>query len=247
MSNTTKDLPTNQIQIERFIQSLNQALVSKKGKLSQRELCKNLDITIGTMTKYLRGEVNPFDVKTKITRNLAHELGLTPEALYNFYETGEYKDDLTIEDVESWIKSTSGVADLPRILDALSISQSAKVEKQTEPVKEEVFFTDEGAVKAGEIARSIFKAHALKLSMTPEDAWSSYLPHVKKSTHNTKKHINFIKELVLGWCEMNGSTMKEFAQDYNDCPANMAFEGWIGAKNKKLDKAVMAAAYMQAV
>ena len=74
-----RDSRQEQLEVSRFIKSLNQYLV--KNKLSQRKGCEKLEITIGTMTKYLRGEVNPFDVKTRITRNLARELGVTPEAL----------------------------------------------------------------------------------------------------------------------------------------------------------------------
>ena len=120
--------PKNKLQIERFIQSLNQLMVAQK--LSQRKASEKIEITIGTMTKYLRGEVNPFDVKTRITRNLARELGMTPDALYSFYETGVYKDDLSISDVVSWIKSTSKFDDLPSILEALSVSQSYKKEEK---------------------------------------------------------------------------------------------------------------------
>ena len=120
--------PENKLQVERFIQSLNQLMVAQK--LSQRKASEKIEITIGTMTKYLRGEVNPFDVKTRITRNLARELGMTPDALYSFYETGEYKDDLSISDVVSWIKSTSKFDDLPSILEALSVSQSYKKEEK---------------------------------------------------------------------------------------------------------------------
>ena len=57
----------DQLEVGRFIKSINQYLITKK--LSQRKGCEGLEITIGTMTKYLRGEVNPFDVKTRITRN----------------------------------------------------------------------------------------------------------------------------------------------------------------------------------
>ena len=117
----------NDTQIKRLQKALNEALI-QNGKISQRELCKRLDITIGTMTKYLRGEVNPFDIKTRITMNLAKELKVTPEALYNYFNTGEYGKSVNIDAVESWIRSSAGQADFPRILTSLAYSQNKSLE-----------------------------------------------------------------------------------------------------------------------
>ena len=60
---------TPEQQKERFVQSLKQALIANK--YSQRELCEALGITIGTLTKYLRGAVDPYKVGVAIMRNLA--------------------------------------------------------------------------------------------------------------------------------------------------------------------------------
>ncbi len=117
------DLPlkaTPEQQKERFVQSLKQALVANK--YSQRELCEALGITIGTLTKYLRGAVDPSKVGVTIMRNLAKELGFTTNTLLNYFETGEYQSSLTIDDVASWIRSEAGHADLPALLTAMSQS-----------------------------------------------------------------------------------------------------------------------------
>ena len=97
-----------------FVRAINQALVV--GKCSQRTLCTRLDITIGTLNKYRREMVDPFDVKTRITRGLAAQLGVTTESLYNYFDTGNYGDQVDIDVVSSWIKSESGAEDLSKIL-----------------------------------------------------------------------------------------------------------------------------------
>ena len=115
------DLPlkaTPEQQKERFVQSLKQALIANK--YSQRQLCEALGITIGTLTKYLRGAVDPSKVGVAIMRNLAKELGFTTNTLLNYFETGEYQSSLTIDDVASWIRSEAGHADLHVLLSAMS-------------------------------------------------------------------------------------------------------------------------------
>ena len=81
-----------------MFQSLKQALIANK--YSQRELCEALGITIGTLTKYLRGSVDPSKVGVAIMRKLAHELGLTTNTLMDYFDfTGEYRSTLSIDDV----------------------------------------------------------------------------------------------------------------------------------------------------
>ena len=109
---------TPEQQKERFVQSLKQALIANK--YSQRELCEALGITIGTLTKYLRGAVNPNNVGVSKIRALAKELGITTNSLLDYYDTGEYRSTLTIDDVASWIRSSAGQEDLPQLLAAAS-------------------------------------------------------------------------------------------------------------------------------
>lgn len=105
-------------QIARFINVLNHAMAA--GNLSQRGLCNRIDITIGTLTKYLRGDVLPFRVGLKIQWNLARELGVTLDALCAYYEEGEYATSVSVDVVESWIRSEAGQADLPRLMMSLT-------------------------------------------------------------------------------------------------------------------------------
>ena len=112
-------------QKDRFVQSLKQALIANK--YSQRELCEALGITIGTLTKYLRGSVDPSKVGVAIMRKLAHELGLTTNALMDYFDSGEYRSTLSIDDVASWIRSEAGQQDLPALLLALQENAASAV------------------------------------------------------------------------------------------------------------------------
>lgn len=136
-----------QVNRDRFVQSLKQALVANK--YSQRELCDALGITIGTLTKYLRGAVDPSKVGVAIMRKLAAELGFTTNTLLDYFETGEYRSNLSIDDVASWIRSEAGQKDLPELLMALQ-ENTASAANTIQPValpEEPVWpgFTDEEA------------------------------------------------------------------------------------------------------
>lgn len=109
--------PEERIQIKRFVQAIGHALVS--GGLSQRELCQRLDISVGTMTKYLRGTVAPLKVGTGIQSLLAQQLGVTLDALVAYYQTGQYATHVSLDDVASWIRSDAGQQDLPAIMASL--------------------------------------------------------------------------------------------------------------------------------
>jgi transcriptional regulator with XRE-family HTH domain len=104
-------------QIKRFVQAIGHALVS--GGMSQRELCQRLDISVGTMTKYLRGTVAPLKVGTGIQHLLAQQLGVTLDALVAYYQTGQYATSVSLDAVASWIRSDAGQKDLPEIMASL--------------------------------------------------------------------------------------------------------------------------------
>ena len=136
--NIPVDLPT-----QRFVQSIHQALVVNK--YSQRELCAVLGITIGTLTKYLRGAVNPNNVGVSKIRALAKELGITTNSLLDYYDTGEYRSALTIDDVASWIRSSAGQEDLPQLLAAASEASMRNSVPPVELNEPLTTFTDEDA------------------------------------------------------------------------------------------------------
>ena len=211
----------DQLEVSRFIKSLNQYLV--KNKLSQRKGCEKLEITIGTMTKYLRGEVNPFDVKTRITRNLARELGVTPEALYTYFETGEYKDSVTIQDVESWITSSISADDLPRILNALSHSQikdqtTAKPSKPSAPRKP----TAPECKKTGQLAAKHFKNIQREEVVSAKEAWKSFVESEFSQMVKTD-HLTAILDVLRGEAILTLDAMSEIYLTYGRCPVVTAF------------------------
>ena len=118
----------NSVEADRFSQALTMAMV--KNQYSQRKLCEAMDITMGTMTKYFKGKIAPDKVNVMIMHRLAKALGITTDNLLAFIETGEYKSELTIDDVAAWIR-THGQEDLPVILAALT--EASNTPKTVQP------------------------------------------------------------------------------------------------------------------
>jgi transcriptional regulator with XRE-family HTH domain len=105
-------------QTQRFAQALRQAMV--RNRLSERRLATELGITIGTTQKYFRFRVQPLKVATGINRQLARLLGITLDALVSFYETGEFRNALSFDEVASWLRSDAGIEHLAPVLEAMS-------------------------------------------------------------------------------------------------------------------------------
>lgn len=104
-------------QISRFVQALQQAMVVSS--VSQRGLSAEIGVTIGTTTKYLRGEVAPMKVGLGIQAQLARVLGVTLDALHGYYLSGSYVTETTLEDVAGWIRSEAGKEALPDLMASL--------------------------------------------------------------------------------------------------------------------------------
>ena len=131
-SEAIKDVGHAQAEINRrFVNALTTALVSNR--YSQRKLCAEIGVTIGTMTKYMRGSINPFKVGTEVQERLARSLGQSLTSLLAYYRTGEYASQITREDVTSWIRSEGAQEDIPFILDATSNIFRVKAEDEVEP------------------------------------------------------------------------------------------------------------------
>ena len=217
----------NATEVKRFIESLNQAMVMHE--ISQRKLGDEIGVSIGTVTKYLRGEVNPFDVRSRITRNLATKLGITTEALYNFYDTGEYKDTLTIKDVESWIRSTSESKDLPRILSALSVSQKklqgedspkskVAVEQNVEPPKP----SRSEIIKFGKLLADHFQKIRKYEAINTRETWQLFLKQdYAKSI--SEEHLDQMQDVLSGEIDLTPEIIKGFGKAYGRCPIYMVF------------------------
>lgn len=106
-----------ELQCKRFSQALHQAMVVNG--YSQRQLSDAIGVKIGTMTKYLQGTIRPMRVALEIQAGLAESLGVTLDALYAFYSSGELVTQVTVREVESWLRSDAGQEDLPIILASL--------------------------------------------------------------------------------------------------------------------------------
>lgn len=124
-----------QEQIERFVKALHQAMVLNG--LSQRGLCERIGITVGTLTKYLKGEVAPLRVGLGIQCLLASALGVTLDALMAYYRDGEYLTGVSLQDVESWIRSDAGQEDLPVLMASLQQAGQRWLGRNPEDQQEE--------------------------------------------------------------------------------------------------------------
>ena len=207
------DLPqkaTPEQQKERFVQSLKQALIANK--YSQRELCEALGITIGTLTKYLRGAVDPSRVGVAIMRNLANELGLTTNTLLGYFETGEYQSSLTIDDVASWIRSEAGHSDLPTLLTAMSESTQqdlpAVPPESVEGVSAFAGFSDAEAAEWSKNMHEAVRELCSVLNASAREAWS-LLEEKLIRLNLTKQGIDLGWELAIGGKVLTG---EEFTQ-----------------------------------
>ena len=206
-----------------FVRAINQALVV--GKCSQRTLCTRLDITIGTLNKYRREMVDPFDVKTRITRGLAAQLGVTTESLYNYFDTGNYGDQVDIDVVSSWIKSESGAEDLSKTLNALSESQSVKRNEQkvtpvaTKSVKKP---TDAVCKKIGQLAAEHFENIQREEVLSPKQAWKLFAESEFSKLVKTE-HLDSILDTLRGAQDLTFDIMKGVYLTYGRCPVVTAF------------------------
>ena len=197
--NIPVDLPT-----QRFVQSIHQALVVNK--YSQRELCNVLGITIGTLTKYLRGAVNPNNVGVSKIRALAKELGITTNSLLDYYDTGEYRSTLTIDDVASWIRSTAGQEDLPQLLAAASEASMRSSVPSVELDKPPVPFTDEDAEMFMAAIRNAMKESSATAGVSARQVWNQVEEELV-SLKCEPEEVNTLFEISFGINDFTGETM----------------------------------------
>ena len=202
---------TPEQQKERFVQSLKQALIANK--YSQRELCEALGITIGTLTKYLRGAVDPSKVGVAIMRNLGRELGFTTNTLLNYFETGHYQSSLTIDDVASWIRSEAGHADLAVLLTAMSQSteKAALVEPfnhVVEPVPASPVgrYTDEQAKHFQSVVKGALE-NLMAKGLSARKAWAMVEEATKEKFDSEESDLAY--DVMTGGIVFTGEIMNK--------------------------------------
>ena len=120
-------------EIERFIKAINTAQMGPPAR-SQRDLCAEMGITIGSLSKYLRGEVNPFDARFKVQVALAKVLGHSVDDLLHFYETGYWESELSLDDVTGWIKSMATLEDFNAVMGSMQQGQQRALQQYRTPV-----------------------------------------------------------------------------------------------------------------
>jgi transcriptional regulator with XRE-family HTH domain len=121
--------PREKEEVERFVLALREAMV--KHRFSERKLGEALEITIGTTQKYFKKIVHPFNVSTRVNRNLALLLGVSIDGLMRYYERGDYDTRTTFTEVVSWLRSNAGQEHMAPILEAMSeVSQKGAAKEK---------------------------------------------------------------------------------------------------------------------
>jgi transcriptional regulator with XRE-family HTH domain len=154
---------------ERFVRAIRTALVGPP-ELSQRDLCKKLGVTIGSLSKYLRGEVAPDKVGFGVQCKLASTMGHTVDTLMRFYETGEWSSDTRLSDVVDWIRSEAGQSDLPALLESMQImtNRSLDVSNDAETSAKPDYLWPLTELKSAEVSDKMRN----KLGLTDEALWA---------------------------------------------------------------------------
>ena len=154
-------------QVERFQKAIRTALIGPP-ELSQRELCVKLGCTIGSLSKYLRGEVEPTKVGFEIQCKLGNVLGHSVDALNRYYMTGEWTSDTSIKTVLSWIRSDAGQEDLPAILESMQAmaTRTAPSARSSDPDSKDYLWPLQ-ELKAAAVSDNMRK----KLGLTDKALW----------------------------------------------------------------------------
>lgn len=216
-------------QKDRFVQSLKQALIANK--YSQRELCDALGITIGTLTKYLRGSVDPSKVGVAIMRKLAYELGLTTNALMDYFDTGEYRSELTIDDVASWIQSEAGQSDLPQLFAALQRNSESAIKRLPPAVTKWEGYSDEEARVWCENMHATIKHLSNQLGKSIRGAWSDVEEILIKECNLNSDEIDQVWEIGVGGRVASGDELTQARAHYlgrfeEPCPLTVALKAF---------------------
>tara|TARA_Y100000589_G_scaffold190287_1_gene180216 strand:- start:568 stop:1308 length:741 start_codon:yes stop_codon:yes gene_type:complete len=218
------DQSTSDIKIQRFVEAINHALVSNSW--TQRRLCEELGVTIGTMTKYLRGSVHPDRVGFEIQCRLAKALGFTPQALHSFYATGEYITDVTFEQVVAFCQSQISSSEIPVLLTAVSKQMTESKSSSHSPMVE-IVHTDDDAQVMKEGILGAFKELMKTKELSWRRAWS-VVEGVLKEKDLDEEEIEGVYTLIHEPETFNGEVMtmmhRRIADRFVDeCPGVKTF------------------------
>ena len=225
-ANTQKEL-----RIERFKSVLTEAMITNQ--YTQRKLCDELGITIGTMTKYLRGAVDPNRVATEIQAALAKTLGKTTDALLHYYASGDYGSELTMQQVVSWCTSQMAQSDIPVLLAAISRGSDPLL-KESNPVALPPAQESAGVTEADVELFSQMISGAMQLlndkGINQRKAWRQIAFQLDEM-ECTDQEIDDIQSMFNGEIEysvewLQGKLTHFRAKGFDNCPCIKALESF---------------------
>ena len=217
-SNNQKEL-----RIERFKSVLTEAMISNQ--YTQRKLCEELGITIGTMTKYLRGAVDPNRVATEIQAALARTLGKTTDALLHYYASGDYGSELTMQQVVSWCTSQMSQSDIPVLLAAISRGSDPLLKGSSPtallPGKPEFVFTEADVEFFSQTIDGAMQ-FLMDRGISHEKAWRK-IAYQLDEMECDEQEISEIQTLFNGTCEYSVEFLKTkllhfSSKGFDTCP-----------------------------
>ena len=215
---------------ERFVTLLKEILV-KKG-ISQRELSRRLGVKIGTLSRYLKGDVNPYDVKLGIQRALTEELGITMAALYSRLDGIEAPSDLSVKDVSSWIRSTATPEDMAQLFQSQQEAQLRHLERLTAGAKTTrpgwIPIDEERAEAISGLQNFFFEKISEAKGLNKREAWAQLKPHFDIFLND--KEISKMQEVAFGMDTWPPKMMEEtMLRTWPErCQVQQAFQNWAG-------------------
>ena len=215
---------------ERFVFLLKEVLV-KKG-ISQRELSRRLGIKIGTLTRYLKGDVNPYDVKLGIQRALTEELGVTMATLYSKLDGTEAPSEITVRDVSSWIKSNATPEDMATLFQSQQEAQLRHLERLTTSNKTSrpgwIPVDDERAEVISGLQNHFFEKISEAKGLSKKEAWAELKAHFEIFLN--EKEMSKMQEVAFGMDTWPPEMMEEtILRTWPErCQIQQAFQNWAG-------------------
>tara|TARA_B100001121_G_scaffold269546_1_gene254193 strand:+ start:1919 stop:2680 length:762 start_codon:yes stop_codon:yes gene_type:complete len=197
---------SNAIDTERFRSLLTMAMVSNS--YSQRKLCEHLGITMGTIQKYFKGKISPFQVRGLTMGRLADCLGVSIDSIYQYLQHGEFKSTISLEDVVSYIKA-HGRKELPQILAACSEASTAEEQSQvlsTQATTADRGYTDEEASQFERCLSELFTAFVQERGASSLIAWN-YIQAELSALKCNDDEIGHLHDLAFGMKELTGDDL----------------------------------------
>lgn len=215
---------------DRFVVLLKEILV-KKG-ISQRELSRRLGIKIGTLTRYLKGDVNPYDVKLGIQRALTEEMGVNMSALYARLDGTDAPSDLSVKDVSSWIRSTATPEDMAQLFQSQQEAQLRHLERLSAGAKTTrpgwIQIDDERAEVVSGLQNHFFEKITEAKGLSKKEAWAELRSHVEIFMND--KETSKMQEVAFGMDTWPPELLEEtILKTWPErCQIQQAFQNWAG-------------------